>query len=101
MVRGHLLGSSTACLLDRLFDDARHEQLQCFRCSIKKPNVNLRLRGTSRGKGGWNLQIKTGVACATLPTSSSACMIFLILATGNLHCADRFTILSSTCPRWV
>lgn len=38
--------------------------------------------------------MRTGVACATLPTSSSACMIFLIRATGNLHCADRFTILA-------
>lgn len=40
-----------------------------------------------------DLQMRTGVACATLPTSSSACMIFLIRATGNLHCADRFTML--------
>lgn len=38
MVRRHLLGTSASCLLDRLFDDARHEQLQCFRCSVRDPS---------------------------------------------------------------
>lgn len=47
----------------------------------------------ARGVAANDLQINTGVACATLPTSSSACMIFLMRATGNLHCAERLTIL--------
>lgn len=49
-----------------------------------------------------DLQIRTGVAWATFPTSSSACMIFLILATGNLHCVERLTILlnATSSARW-
>lgn len=39
------------------------------------------------------LQTTTGVACATFPTSSSACMIFLIRATGNLQTLDFRPIL--------
>lgn len=35
MVWRHLLGASTARLLDRLFDNARHEQFQRFRCKIQ------------------------------------------------------------------
>lgn len=35
----------------------------------------------------------TGVACATFPMSSSACMIFFILATGNLDAPPLLTIL--------
>lgn len=97
MVRSHLLGSSATCLFDRLFDDARHEELQRFRCgrvpNEKRVSKPLACRYSSSSARFWdNLQINTGVACATLPTSSSACMIFLILATGNLHWADRFTI---------
>lgn len=42
-----------------------------------------------------HLQTTTGVACATLPTSSSACMIFLIRATGNLQTVDLRTIFDS------
>ena len=39
----------------------------------------------ARGKLGiHNSQTMTGVTCATFPTSSSACMMRFILATGNL-----------------
>lgn len=92
VVNRHLFRTSAARLFDCLFYNARHEQFQCFRCAIclcqhHSPEMH------SGKSGRADLQIRTGVACATLPTSSSACMIFLIRATGNLHCVERFTIV--------
>lgn len=43
---------------------------------------------------GENSQTAVGVTCATLPTSSSACMILLIRATGNFV----FTSIPSSTP---
>lgn len=50
-----------------------------------------------------NVQITTGVAWATFPTSSSACMMRLMRAIGNLLVTLRFTIVDrrgASAPRF-
>ena len=55
------------------------------------------MKGRERGKGlereGY-VQTAVGVTCATFPTSSSACIIRFILATGNFV----FTSMPSSTP---
>lgn len=52
--------------------------------------------------GHWDdLQTAMGVTCATFPTSSSACIILFILATGNFvltSISDAALVLEPSCP---
>ena len=55
------------------------------------------VKGDGRGnvlEGQGHVQTAVGVTCATFPTSSSACIIRLILATGNFV----FTSIPSSTP---
>lgn len=84
VVRHHLARSAFPRLLGRLVNEELEEAFERFGCCQLDPQDSS--------------QIMTGVALASLPTSSSICMIFFILACG-LAFRHGFTSFEATILR--